>query len=171
MRLSIKLKVLLCVAAGFYFAASGHCETAGEDEPLNAVYSLAHVFNWSGDNPLMIQIIGGVYAPEGFPAPEGDYLGWGVISGRTWDSLGLKKDRFYKEKDGFIIERNVCILPDLVSCTDINAGNYREAAKGAKLARIKETLTNKRYSLEVLEVMTGDPPLGEIFHLNADANL
>ena len=161
----VKKQLTAILLAGvFCFAVEGYCEIASENDALNYVYSLTDVFNWKKNNPPMIQIIKGFYAAEGQTLQAGRFLGWGVISDKTWNKLKLEDDKIYRKRDVFIIERNVCILPNLKPRNRITVSNYPETTRGAMLVRIRETLTNKRYSYATLGVITDNPPLREIFH-------
>jgi len=158
-------KRFLILCSLLILAAPGYCDITTEKDASDHVYSLTNVFNWSENNPPMIQVIKGYYAPEGENLDRaGISPGFGVISVKTWNELGLKDDRLYKEGDKFIIERNVCILPSVTSRAEITAANFTRLTRGARLVRVRETLTNASYGYEVIEVITENPPLRELFH-------
>jgi len=144
---------------------------SSEEQILEYVYSLGNIYNWHKNNPPFCNIIKGGYAVEGDNIPIGDFLGFGVISGETWDELDLKEDRVYKEGNNFIVERNVCIFPNCKLSPDWNWDkefgefDWERDTKDAKIMRIKETIspTGEYYS-ETIEVITDSPPLVEIFH-------
>jgi len=133
------------------------------------VYSLTNIRNWNKNNPPMISIIKGYYVPEkGTSGVKEDLLGSGVISTKTWNKLNLKEANLYREGEHFIIERNVCVLPNLPLQADLTKNNFDKYAEGAKIVRIKETLTpGASYTCEFLEVITEEPPLDEIFHIKS----
>lgn len=136
-----------------------------KDDAIGYVYSLTGIGAWHTISPPMIGIGKGYYKQPGHP--QGDFLRFGTISGETWDSLGLKDDKVYKDGENFIIERNVCVLPNWVvnGWATPDDDTYKEYTKGAKIIRIRETVTpSAEHSFETLEVITDKPPLMEIFH-------
>jgi len=136
-----------------------------KEQAIVYAYLLTGITSWNTINPPTIGIKKGYYKQPGHP--QGDFLKFGVISGETWDSLGLKDDKVYENSKDFIIERNVCVLPNwkVDAWATLDSDNYKEYIKGAKIIRIRETITPLlEHSSEVLEVITGKPPLMEIFH-------
>jgi len=130
------------------------------------VYSLTDIVNWNKNNPAMISIIKGYYQQKKGKADVGEnLLGFGVISTKIWNDLNLKDDFIRREGDSFIIERNVCMLPNLPPQAELSPLNFAEYTKGAKIVRIRETLTSgAQYTCETVEVISNDPPLNKIFH-------
>ena len=155
----IVILLFLIPVVGILYAEKDAIKT--EEDALSYVYSLSDIFNWDNNEPPFCQIIKGGFLDE----HDGDtFMGLGVITAETWDKLGLQEDVVYKEGKNFVVERNICILPNYKKGV---TQDFSEHAKDAKLVRVRETVTPAReYSSDIIKIITDKPPLIEIFHVD-----
>jgi hypothetical protein len=119
-----------------------------------------YVYKTANKYPPFCQIIKGTYLGE--DSNSDSFLGFGVITADTWDELGLQEDIVYKDGNNFIVERNICLFPNYNAEWD-----WDKNTKDAKLVRIQEIVTPEGgYSYEVIKVITNEPPLIQIFHVD-----
>ena len=142
-------------------------------EAHDYVYSRSNKYNWYKNKPPYCKIVKGGYLDiSDEDAEEGNFYGFGVISGEAWDKLGLQEDRLYKEGQTFVIERNICLFPNYRLGAGLDWPRYKHRlfdksrdAKDAKIVRIREAVSSQgNYSFEVLEVISKNPPLEQIFY-------
>jgi hypothetical protein len=143
------------------------------EEAHNYVYFRSNQNNWYKNKPVFCSIIkGGYLIVIDKDLDTRHFYGFGVIAAESWDALKLKEDVVYKEGQTFVIERNVCLFPNYRLNSGLDWGKYKKNlfkesrdARDAKIVRVREAVSMQgEYNMEILEVISENPPLAEIFY-------
>lgn len=142
-------------------------------EAHNYVYFRSSKHNWYRNKPVFCSIIKGGYSNiDDKDLNSKRFYGFGVIAAETWDALKLEEDIAYKEGQTFVIERNICLFPNYRLNAGLDWAKYKKElfkeerdTKDAKIVRVREAVSPQgEYNMEILEVISENLPLAEIFY-------